>query len=128
MPLEVILIVACVILSACFSGSETALTALPPTALEHLITQERRQGLLLWREHPIRILITILIGNNAVNMATASLATLMAERAFRNWGVAAAVGGMTLVLILFGEIFPKAIAKQRNVTLAPAAILYLRFF
>jgi CBS domain containing-hemolysin-like protein len=128
MPLEIILIVACVALSACFSGSETALTALSPTALEHLITQERRQGLLLWREHPIRILITILIGNNAVNMTAASLATVMAERAFRNWGVAVVVGGMTLVLILFGEIFPKSIAKQRNVSLAPAAILYLRFF
>ena len=128
MPLELSLIAACIILSAFFAASETALTALRPTALEHLITQERRQGLLLWREHPVRVLIAVLIGNNAVNMAAASLATVAAERAFRHWGVALAVGGLTLGLILFGEIIPKSIAQKHSIRLAPAAILFLRFF
>jgi CBS domain containing-hemolysin-like protein len=128
MPFELVLIAGCFLLSACFSASETALTALPPTALERLIAQDRRRGLVLWRDHPIRLLITILIGNNIVNMAAASLATLLAEERFRNLGVAVVVGILTLALILVGEIVPKSLAKKYSVSMAPWAVAFLRIF
>jgi putative hemolysin len=125
---ELALILMCFALSFCFSGSETALTALSPTALEHLIAQEKQRGLVLWQQHPIRLLITILIGNNAVNMTAASLATVLAQKHFHRLGVAVSVGVLTFALIVFGEIIPKSIAKKRSVSLAPWAVLFLRFF
>ena len=128
MPIELVLIAVCFAFSFCFSASETALTALPPTALERLIVQERRSGLLLWQNHPIRILITILIGNNIVNMAAASLATLLAQDRFRNLGVAVVVGITTFALIMIGEIIPKSLAKKHRVAMAPWAVAFLKVF
>ncbi|HAR98957.1 MAG TPA: HlyC/CorC family transporter [Syntrophus sp. (in: bacteria)] len=128
MPIELVLIIALFFLSAGFSASETALTALTPTALERLVERGGKRGLALWQRHPLRILITILVGNNAANMAAAALATLLAEERFRNFGVAVGVGILTLALILFGEIVPKSLAKKHSVTAAPWAIAFLRFF
>ena len=128
MPIEFVLIAACFALSFCFSASETALTALAPTSLERLIVQERRAGLVLWRDHPIRILITILIGNNVANMALASLATLAANAYFANFGVALVVGITTFALIMVGEIVPKSLAKKYNVSMAPWAVAFLKIF
>jgi CBS domain containing-hemolysin-like protein len=127
-PIELILIAACFAFSFCFSASETALTALAPTALERLIVQDRRRGLLLWQNHPIRILITILIGNNVANMALASLATLAANKHFANFGVALVVGITTFALIMVGEIIPKSLAKKYSVSMAPWAMAFLAVF
>tara|TARA_B100000029_G_scaffold210630_2_gene208456 strand:+ start:615 stop:1793 length:1179 start_codon:yes stop_codon:yes gene_type:complete len=75
----------------------------------------------LWARVPNRVLTTILIGNNLVNMLAAALAGRLTDRLFRevfeldagsSGALAVAVGGMTLLVLIFGEIFPKTYAKH----------------
>ena len=72
-------------------------------------------------------LSVILVGNNVVNIAAASSATLIATRAFVASGVAIATGVMTLLILTFGEVLPKGLAKERpeRVVMAVAIPLYL---
>ncbi len=130
MPVDTLAIVACLIGSAFFSGSETALTSLPLTRLEAL--RERsghltRRGLDRWAHNPRRLLITILIGNNLVNVLASALATRISYRLTASSGLASVVGIMTLVILVFGEITPKSLAQvhSEGVSHAVAGPLYL---
>lgn len=130
MPTDTLAIVACLIASAFFSGSETALTSLPLTRLEAL--RERcgnltRRGLDLWAHDPRRLLITILTGNNLVNVLASALATRISYRLTASSGLASVVGIMTLVILVFGEITPKSVAQvhSESVSRAVAGPLYL---
>jgi len=123
---EVILIVF-LFLSAFFSASETALTSLPPTAIQHLI-EKSNKSLSLWMKSPVKILITILIGNNLVNIFSASLATILAKKHFGNIGIAVVVGVMTFIIITFGEIFPKAIARKYNERVSAIVMPLIKLF
>lgn len=127
MPIEEALLFIFLILSAFFSASETALTSLPPTTLQHLI-EKSHKSLKLWLNHPIKILITILIGNNLVNIFAASIATILAERRFKSLGIGLVVGFMTLVIITFGEIIPKSLAKKYNERVSTFFMPLIRLF
>jgi len=111
---DIAAIVLCLLGSAFFSASETALTSLPHTRLEAL--RERsghltRRGLDRWAEAPAELLITILIGNNLVNVLASAIATTIAYRVTSHSGLASVVGIMTLVILVFGEITPKSLAQ-----------------
>jgi Mg2+/Co2+ transporter CorB len=101
-----------IILSAYFSGSETAMMALNRYRLKHLVNNNhggaRRASKLLKR--PDRLLGVILIGNNFVNFSAASLATLLALELFGDKGVAIAPIACTIVFLIFAEVAPKTIA------------------
>jgi len=101
-----------VILSAYFSGSETAMMALNRYRLKHLANGghggARRASRLL--ERPDRLLSVILIGNNLVNFTAASLATLIALELYGESGVAIAPVVCTFVFLIFAEVAPKSIA------------------
>ena len=101
-----------VILSAYFSGSETAMMALNRYRLKHLANGghggARRASRLL--ERPDRLLSVILIGNNLVNFTAASLATLIALKLYGESGVAIAPVVCTFVFLIFAEVAPKSIA------------------
>ena len=101
-----------VILSAYFSGSETAMMALNRYRLKHLANEghgdARRASRLL--ERPDRLLSVILIGNNLVNFTAASLATLIALELYGESGVAIAPVVCTFVFLIFAEVAPKSIA------------------
>jgi putative hemolysin len=115
---DVVTIVLCLIGSGFFSGSETALTSLPITRLEALRSRSgrlTRAGLDRWTTAPQQLLITILVGNNLVNVLASALATSIAYRIAANGGLAMTVGLMTLVILVFGEITPKTLA-QRHAT------------
>lgn len=116
-----------IILSAFFSASETALTSLSPTALQHLI-EKSNKSLILWMKNPIKILITILIGNNLVNIFAASLATILAKKHFGNIGIALVAGIMTFIIITFGEIFPKSIARKYNERISVIVMPLIKIF
>lgn len=80
-----------------------------------------------------RTITTILVGNNIVNIFSASLATLICTALFAEkygTGTAAAIStvAMTLLVLIFGEILPKSLAKQHADTIAPAISGVLRFF
>lgn len=69
-----------------------------------------------------RLLSTILIGNNLVNIGASSLATALAMGYFDSNAVGIATGVMTLLILIFGEIFPKSFATRNNIMVARAAI------
>ena len=128
---EVLGIFGCLILSAFFSGSETALTSLSSTKTRQLVEEEGKVWLQLWLDRPIPVLTTILIGNNIVNVAASALATDLAHQmldgtANEGMAIPVAVGAMTLLLLTFGEITPKAIAKRLHVQLSSVALFMLR--
>jgi len=127
-----ILLAICVGLSAFFSGSEIALSSLDKLTLKRLIKEKGKKGRqiesLLMK--PSRWLITILIGNNFVNIAAASLATLLVGEIIRGTPgkvVGIATGVMTFIILVFGEIIPKRYSQQHaeNISLKIAGSILL---
>ena len=127
---DVTAVIACLTGSGFFSASETALTSLPITRLEAMRTRSgrlTRAGLDRWANAPQELLITILVGNNLVNVLASALATRIAYQISSSGGLAMVVGVMTLVILVFGEITPKTLAQHHAEWIAArvAPILYL---
>jgi putative hemolysin len=78
-----------------------------------------------WIEFPNQILTTILIGNNVVNISASALATDMSYGLFGHMGPAFAVGIMTILILFFGEIFPKSFAQHNAERIAAQALRFL---
>jgi putative hemolysin len=115
------------VLSAIFSGSETALTALSKIKVKNLQEKlgEKGEILSLWLKYPDRLLTTILVGNNFVNIAASAIATSIAISYGHQMAVALAAGIMTFVILVFGEIVPKTFARSNSEKIAPKAIRFL---
>jgi CBS domain containing-hemolysin-like protein len=111
---EFLALLALLVLSGVFSGSETALVTLSLARVEALVTQGRSgaRALHQLKKDPSRMLTTILIGNNLVNIAASALATVIATREFGSAGPGIAVGLLTLFILVFGEITPKSMATR----------------
>ncbi|MBU1178709.1 hemolysin family protein [Patescibacteria group bacterium] len=109
---SIIFLVILVLLSSFFSGAEIALSSLNPIKVKTLVKQRKKGAKTLARlkERSERTIITILIGNNVVNIASASLATYIATEKFGSKGLGIATGVMTLIILVFGEITPKTLA------------------
>ena len=104
-------------LSAFFSSSEIAMFSLPAHRLESLVEEGRRGATTLkaLKEDPHRLLVTILVGNNLVNIAMSSLATgLLALYLSQGQAVAIATFGITALVLLFGESAPKSYAVENT--------------
>jgi len=117
-----------IILSAFFSGSETALMTLNRYRLKHLAkaghSGARKAARLL--ERPDRLIGLILLGNNLVNILASSISTIIALRLGGEAAIAIAAGLLTLVILIFAEVTPKTLAALRPERLAfPAAFVYL---
>ncbi|MCR3922052.1 MAG: hemolysin family protein [Firmicutes bacterium] len=113
---EWLLLTALISLSALFSGSETALTSLNRPRIRHLAEQGDSRAMLVddLLKRPNRMLSTILIGNNLVNISITALATTMSIRLFGQRGVGIAIATLTVLLLLFGEITPKTFAAANG--------------
>ena len=115
------------LLSAFFSGSETALMALNRYRMRHLAQTGHRGAALAARllERPDRLIGLILLGNNFVNILIAQIATFIGWRLFGDTGVAIATGVLTLTLLIFAETAPKTLAALHSERVAyPAAWIY----
>ncbi|MBI2830647.1 MAG: HlyC/CorC family transporter [Chloroflexi bacterium] len=112
----VILLIFFLMLSAFFSGSEAALISLQRIRLEHMLSTRVPGAKRVYRllDRPERLLSTILLGNNFVNTAAASLATLLAVSIWGERGVIYATIVVTVLLLIFGETTPKTIGVQRS--------------
>jgi magnesium and cobalt exporter, CNNM family len=123
--LEVIGILACLLGSAFFSASETALTSLSLIRLEQLIERHpiACRPLTVWQTNPNGVLTTILIGNTIASITASALATDLASTFFPQRGIPIAIGGMTLLLLFSGEITPKAIARSYADAMAPVLMV-----
>ncbi|MPY72300.1 MAG: DUF21 domain-containing protein [Alphaproteobacteria bacterium] len=105
-------IVVLIVLSAAFSGSETALTAASQPRMHLLAQQGDRRAQLVNRlfADKERMIGTILLGNNLVNILASALATSLLIKLFGEAGVVYATIGMTLLVLIFGEVMPKSYA------------------
>lgn len=105
-------ILCLLVLSSFFSGSETALTAASRAKLKTLADKGSRgaQSAMKVTEDNERMIGAILLGNNVVNILSASLATALLTRVFGDSGVAFATLGMTILVLIFGEVLPKTLA------------------
>ena len=119
-------------LSAFFSGSETALTAVSRPRMHQLqINGSRRAGLVnALRQQQERLLGTILLGNNLVNILASALATSLLITLAGETGVIYATISMTFLILIFGEILPKTYAFRNadNVALLVAPVLRFLVF
>ncbi|MGC8966969.1 MAG: hemolysin family protein [Thermus sp.] len=119
-PLEILSLAGLLFLSAAFSASETAFTALYPWKLKEL-AEAKGGPFRLLAQDITRFLTTILVGNNLVNIAATALVTELATEAFGSAGVGVATGVMTFLILFFGEITPKSLAVHHAVAVARLA-------
>ncbi len=124
MPTQLIFLVLCLILSAFFSSSETALFSISKVRALHLAKEGTRFDRLIMRmkKKPHSLLTTILIGNNLVNIGGSALATAIVMEQFHSNAVGIATGIMTFLILVFGEIIPKSFATHNNVLVARVVI------
>ena len=108
--MEFIVLAISLMLSFFFSGSETALTAVNRMKVQLRAEQGERmsQKLLMLISKPDRMITSILIGNNIVNIIMPTLLTIIAFR--YDWDITLATVILTIVIIIFGEVLPKTIA------------------
>lgn len=105
--LFLILLVA---LSAWFSGMEIAMFSMSSGQVKSMVLAKKKNAELLQKllSKKQRLLVVILLGNNLVNIGAASLATVLAIEKFGSAGAGIATGVMTLLILIFGEMYPKA--------------------
>ncbi len=125
---QIVIICILLLLSAFFSSAETALTSVNRIKIRTL-AETRKAAVLVQRllENQSKLLSAILIGNNIVNLTASSLTSVLAQRLWSNAVVSIAIGILTFLVIIFGEIIPKIVASVYSETLSIlyAPILYV---
>lgn len=118
--IQLIVIFILLTLSAFFSSSETALTTVNKLKLRTLADEgsKRAQKVLAVTENSGKLLSTILIGNNIVNISASALTTTLCTEVLGNKYVGIATGMLTMLVLIFGEITPKTLATQYSVPLS----------
>jgi putative hemolysin len=113
---QIIILFVLLAFSAFYSASETALTALSKIRLRHLVDENVKGASLVNKlvENPTKLLGTILVGNNVVNIAASAIATSYAISVFGQAGVGIATAVMTILVLIFGEITPKSLAAHNS--------------
>lgn len=114
--IQIIGLIILIMLSSFFSASETALMSISKIRVRHM-AEENIKGANRVKElvdNPSSLLASILVGNNVVNIASSSLATVLAISLIGSKGVAISTILMTIIVLIFGEITPKTLASQNS--------------
>lgn len=115
-------------LSAFFSSAETALTSLNKLRIRALAEEKNKKAMILQKiiDDYSKMLSTILIGNNIVNISASALATTLAIKLWGSVFVGIATGVLTVIILLFGEIIPKTLAANNadKIAFAYSSIVY----
>ena len=125
---SVLIIIFCVLFSGYFSATETAFSSLNRIRIKNLAEKGDKKAKLVldMLENFDSLLSTILIGNNIVNIACASVATLLFVRLLgEEQGPSVATIVITIVVLIFGEVTPKSIAKENPEKFAMFAAPFL---
>lgn len=142
MILPVILLAILLFFSAFFSGAEIAFMSISDLKVRHLSEQKVRNAPLLARlkSNPHDLLITVLIGNNLANVGAAALATSLTINILNSFNVVSSLsygagistGIMTILILLFGEVYPKSYcmnhAERVALTIAPVIKMFQFIF
>ncbi len=133
--LSLLVIALCLVFSMFFSGSETAITSYDVRRAERVKNEGGRDGrvIAMWVDRPVWVLSTILLGNNVFNTMLGATATAFAIRIFEggpqeSWSVPIAVVVSTALLLIFGEIVPKAVGRLYSNTIAIPVLRLLHVF
>ena len=118
--LQLVIIIILLILSAFFSSSETALTTVSKLKLRARADEgsKRAKMVLKVTDNPGKLLSTILIGNNIVNISASALTTTLCTNLFGSKFLGISTGILTLLVLIFGEITPKTLATQYSLGLS----------
>ncbi len=130
---QIIVLIVLIILSGYFSATETAFSALNRIRVKNMASDGNKKAALVLKlsENFDKILSTILIGNNIVNIAATSIATLLFIGFFdgdQTLGTTVSTIVVTVVVLIFGEITPKSLAKERPESFAMFSAPLLRLF
>ena len=111
---QIILLIVLIVLSGALSSAETAYTAVNRHKLRLLADEGNKQAILALKlvENPSKLISSLLIGNNIVNISASALATFIAIDNYGYGAATMATGLLTVVVIIFGEITPKSLATQ----------------
>jgi len=133
--IQLVALIVLLLLSGIFSSAETALTTVNLNKLRTLVDEGGRKGrkaarVLKMREDSSRLLTTVLIGNNIVNLSASALTTILVTRLFGSTMIGLGTGVLTFLVLIFGEIMPKNLATMYNLPMSlfyatPAYILSL---
>ena len=117
---QIIALVLLVAMSAVFSSSETAITSVSKIKVRQLDQKDNKNAHLLKKLHDNMqtTISTILIGNNIVNIAASSIATILFTNIFHQNGALISTVVMTVFVLIFGEVIPKTIAQYKNKSVA----------
>ncbi len=120
---QLITLLILLVLSAFFSSAETALTTVNTLRIKTLADNQDRNAILLQKifQNHTKMLSTILIGNNIVNLTASAITTIFVNQIWGNFAISIATGILTFVVLIFGEIVPKTIAT------AHAEIISLKY-
>ena len=111
---SILIMLFCIIMSAYFSATETAFSSMNSIRIKVLADSGNRRAQLAARlaENYDKLISTILIGNNIVNIAVSAIATLLFVKFYGDMGATLSTVVVTIVVLIFGEITPKSIAKD----------------
>ena len=117
---QIIALIFLVLMSAVFSSSETAITSVSKIKVRQLDQKDDKNAHLLKKLHDNMqtTISTILIGNNIVNIAASSIATILFTNIFHQNGALISTIVMTVFVLIFGEVIPKTIAQYKNKSVA----------
>ena len=131
LTMYILILIVLIYLSARFAGAETALTALSKVDIANMKLSEAKNIdiILKLKSDMDSTIITILIGNNLVNISASALATKIAYDTLGNIGISLAVGALTIIILIFGEITPKgfAIKNKQRLSIKNARFIYYVF-
>lgn len=127
---KIIAIVVLICFSAYFSASETAFTSVNRIRIKNLANDgdKRARSVQELSERYDDLLSTILVGNNIVNIATSAIATVLFMEIYPIYGATISTVVVTIVVLIFGEISPKSLAKENPEKFAMASAPILKFF
>ena len=130
--IQFLILIILICLSAFFSSAETSMTTVNKIRIQALAEQGDKKALTLLNviEDSGKLLSTILIGNNIVNISASSLATTLTMRLFGNTAVSISTGIITLLVLIFGEITPKTLATvhAEKMALSYAKVIRILMF
>ena len=127
--IQLVVLIVLLLLSAFFSSSETALTTVSKIKLKTLADEGNKSAakVLQVTENPGKLLSTILIGNNIVNISASALATTFTTELFGSKFVGISTGILTILVLIFGEVTPKTLATQYSVKMSMIFVHPIKF-
>lgn len=127
---DIVLIVILIMFSAYFSATETAFTSVNKIRLKNMAGDgnKKAEKVLALSDKYDKLLTTILVGNNIVNIGMTSVATVLFIELFGAYGASLATIVITVVVLVFGEITPKNIAKEKAEGFSMVSAPFINFF